>query len=198
MTNSARHKKLLSRISFIEKNLLPEIRTSGNYSKKETDLIRSYVLLAHAEIEAYFEEIATEKARKSLTYWIDGKKSSNCVISIMSFCGGELNWENKEDKVKIQSRVNKTIMHYINSLKKNNGIKSSNIKDILLPLGIDCNDLDQTWLNVMDDFGKLRGSFAHTTHSVQSQIDLKTEKDRINEQILPEISRLDILIKDIK
>ena len=64
MANSIRHKQLVSRIITIEKNLLPPIKINGNYTKQESDLIRSYVLLVHAEIEAYFEDVAINKAQR--------------------------------------------------------------------------------------------------------------------------------------
>lgn len=198
MVNSIRHKKLISRISFIESKLLPSIKISGNYTKKETDLIRSYVLLTHAEIESYFEDVASEKVKKSLESWINSRKRSSCLLSIMAFCAEEINWENRADKHKIESRIRVTTGHYINLLKNNHGVKSKNILKMLLPIGIEESELDQTWLAIMDDFGKKRGSFAHSSHSVQSQIDLKTERDRVKIHILPEIDKLDLLIKKIK
>jgi len=198
MANSLRHNKLLSRISAIENNLLPAIKISGNYTKKESDQIRSYVILVHAEIEAYFEDMASEKIQKSLDLWKTTRKKSNCLLSVMTFCAKDIIWDNKPDKNSIESRINKTVIHYINLLNKNHGVKSKNIRKILLPLGVEESDLDQTWLNIMDDFGKKRGSFAHTTHSVQSQIDLQSEKNRIDVQIIPEITRLDGIIRNLK
>lgn len=198
MANSSRHNKLLSRISAIERNLLPAVKISGNYTKKESDQIRSYVILVHAEIEAYFEDMASEKAQKSLDLWRTTRRKSNCLLSIMTFCAKDIIWDTKPDRHSIESRINKTVIHYLNLLGKNHGVKSKNIRKILLPLGVEESEFDQTWLNIMDDFGKKRGSFAHTTHSVQSQIDLQTEKNRVDVQIIPEITRLDEIIKSIK
>jgi hypothetical protein len=198
MANSARHKKLTSRISFIESELLPPIKLSGNYTKKESDLIRSYVILSHAEIESYFEDIASEVVTRSLQAWITSRRRSTCLLSIMTFCGEDIKWENRNDKNTIESRIRVTAGHYINLLKSNHGVKSKNILKILLPIGIEESSLDQTWLTIMDEFGKKRGSFAHSSHIVQAQIDLKTEKDRLNRYILPEIKTLDLLIKKIR
>lgn len=198
MANSSRHNRLLSRISSIERNLLPAVKISGNYTKKESDQIRSYVILVHAEIEAYFEDMASEKAQKSLDLWRTTRRKSNCLLSIMTFCAKDIIWDTKPDRNSIESRINKTVIHYLKLLGKNHGVKSKNIRKILLPLGVEESEFDQTWLNIMDDFGKKRGSFAHTTHSVQSQIDLQTEKNRVDVQIIPEITRLDEIIKSIK
>jgi hypothetical protein len=198
MANSSRHKKLKSRISFIESELLPPIKLSGNYTKKESDLIRSYVILSHAEIESYFEDIASEIVTRSLQAWITSRRRSTCLLSIMTFCGEDIKWENRNDKNTIETRIRVTAGHYINLLKSNHGVKSKNILKILLPIGIEESSLDQTWLIEMDAFGKKRGSFAHSSYIVQSQIDLKTEKDRLNLYILPAIETLDLLIKKIR
>lgn len=200
MANSQRHKQLLSRISQLESNLLPAIKINGNYTKKESDMIRSYVILSHAEIESYFEDIADSKVRKALNNWMNNRTKSNCLLAIMSFCTEEINWEKekKSDKEKLEFRINRVASHYLNKLNNNHGIKSNNLFNILLPIGIEAHEIDPTWLNTMDNFGSKRGQFAHTSSSVQSQIDLVTEKNNINNSILPEIGNIDELVKKLK
>jgi hypothetical protein len=200
MANSKRHNQLLSRIGQLESNLLPAPKINGNYTKKESDMIRSYVILTHAEIESYFEDIADSKIRKALSNWINNRTKSNCLLLVMSFCSEEINWdkEKKSDKEKLEFRIYRVANHYRNKLKNNNGIKSANLFNILLPVGIESQDIDPTWLSTMDNFGSKRGQFAHTSSSVQSQIDLVTEKNIINNSILPEIGNIDILVKNLK
>lgn len=198
MSNSIRLNKLFSRIKLIEKNLLPRIKISGNYTKKECDLIRSYVLLVHAEIESYFEDIAAEKVKKALEGWSASRKKSNCLLSIMAFCPMDSTFEKDANTKtnKLDFRVHKTVNYYLAQLEKNHGIKEQNLLDILLPLGIEINRIDATWLTTMDDFGKRRGFFAHTASSVHSIIDLATEQNSIN-LILPEIANIDLMIKKL-
>jgi len=131
MANSRKYNALISRIHFLENTILPNIKISGNYTKKESDLIRSYVLLVHAEIEYYFEDIAKEKVLKSLNKWVSNRKKSNCLLAIMSFCSPEINWDKKSkvDKIKLSYRINEVVRHYIGKLKKNNGVKESDIKN---------------------------------------------------------------------
>jgi hypothetical protein len=200
MPNSARYNKLVSRVTFIEKNLLPSEKVSGNYTRKEQDFIRAYILLVHAEIEAYFEDAVKEVVVKARNKWSAERKKSACLLGIMSFVATELNWEKESEtnRNSIEFRINKSVSHFIAKLNKNHGIKSDNIKSLLLPIGVENSELDQTWLNTMDSFGSTRGGIAHTTHSVQNQIDLKTEKDRINIYILPTIDTLDQTIRKIK
>ena len=199
MTDSQRHKKLLSRISQLESNLLPAPKINGNYTKKESDMIRSYVILSHAEIESYFEDIADSKVRKALSDWMTNRTKSNCLLAIMSYCSEEINWdkERKSDKEKLDFRINRVARHYLNKLNNNHGVKSTNILSILLPIGIESTEIDPTWLNTMDNFGSKRGQFAHTSSSVQSQIDLVTERNNIHNSIFPEIRNIDELVKKI-
>ena len=196
---SITYKRLISRITFLRKNILPPIKIRGNYTKKESDLIRSYVLLAHAEIESYFEDVARNKINKALKEWSMKRKKSNCLLAIMSFNVSDINWNKitKEEKRKIDFRINTTVLHYKNKLDNNHGIKSDNIYNILLPIGIESDQLDSTWLSTMDSFGNQRGTIAHSTIRVQEQIDLVTEKNNINRNIIPEIGNIDLLIKKI-
>lgn len=199
MANSRRYHTLTSRIRSLENTLLPPVKITGNYTKKESDLIRSYVLLVHAEIESYFEDIAKDKAQKSLSKWMSGRKKSNCLLAIMAFCSSEINWEkvSREDKTKFDFRINRVVRHYIDRLDKNNGVKAKDIRNILLPVGVEEHEIDDTWLNTMDSFGAKRGEIAHNTIRVQTQIDLVTQKNNVNHNILPEIQRLDTLLKAI-
>jgi hypothetical protein len=198
MVHSRRYNKLISRIRFIENSLLPNIRINGNYTKKESDLIRSYILLVHAEVESFLEDIAEEKALKCLRKWNNGRKRSNSLLSILAFCSSDIDWNKGQEHQKLTYRVNFTIKHYINQLKRNHGIKKNNILSILLPLGIEKSNIDSTWLITMESFGAQRGLIAHSTVSVQNQIDLVTEKNNINNLILPEIGTLDLAIKSLQ
>lgn len=199
MSNSRRYLRLINRISFLENNLLPRIKTTGNYTKKESDLIRSYVLLVHAEIESYFEDIAKEKILKAFAGWRNHRKKSNCLLSLMTFISHEINWDNRrlEDKKEIEFRINLIIKHYIEKINNNHGIKEDHICKLLLPIGVEISQIDDVWLNTMNNFGAQRGTIAHSTISVQNQIDLVTEKNNVNNNILPEINKLDIIIKAI-
>ena len=199
MAKSKRLNQLLSRLQFLENNILPAVRIDGNYTKKEQDLIRSYVLLSHAEIEAFLEDKAKEKVRKALSNWNVSRIKSNCLKSILSFTGNEIDFENDPNAKNLQYRINKTIAHYMNSVvDKNHGVKEKNILKILLPLGIELSDIDQTWLSVMESFGSTRGSIAHSSLQVQNRIDRNSELERINLQIVPELTNLDELIKKLK
>lgn len=196
MAKSKRLKQLLSRLDFLERNILPAQRLTGNYTKIERDLIKSFLLLAHAEIEAYFEDKVTEKVNKALDKWTNERKKSACLSAVLAFSGNELSYENirKVDSNNIEFRVNRAVSHYLGLVNKNNGVKEKDILNLIIPIGIELSELDNTWLSIMEAFGATRGNIAHKSNVVQQQLDRNTERDRIVNQILPEIERLDNLI----
>lgn len=200
MAKSRRLKQLEKRLLFLEGNILPENKVTGNYTKKEQDLIRSYVLLCHAEIEAFVEDKAKERMEKAHKSWRDSRKRSNCLKSVLAYTGNDIDFKNDQNAINnIEHRINRTVGHYLNSVvSRNHGIKEKNIVNLLLPLGLEYNELDQTWLSIMDAFGATRGNIAHNTSQVQNIIDRNTELNRIKNQILPELENIDDLIRRLK
>ena len=196
MPKSRRLSQLETRITYLERNLLPPPSTTGNYTKIQQDLIRSFVLLVHAEIEAYFEDVAREKVRKALSSWTATRKKSSCLKAVLAYSGNELSYETvkKVDSNNIAFRLNKAVNHFVSLIQKNHGVKENNLLSILIPLGVELSEIDPLWLSTMDAFGNLRGIIAHNSTSVHTLIDRNTEVQRINTQILPEVQRLDQLI----
>lgn len=184
MANSRRYIQFKNRIKAIERNLVPPIKPSGNYTKKEQDQIRSYLLLTHAEIEAYLEDIAESKAKSAFTKWKNARTKSNVLLALITFSKKALKGNN------IENRVHSALTSFIQSLNQNHGIKETNVLAILLPVGIEKSEIDQTWLNTITSFGKDRGEIAHTTAHVQQPLDPITIKTTI-QQITSEIQTID-------
>jgi len=188
MSNSRRYNTLLLRVARLEKNFLPQEKVAGNYTVKEMDSIRAYVVLVHAEIESYFEDIAIDKANKAVKNWRDNKKISMVLSNIIAFISPQMNWTKNDG---LDYRISRSASHYLNMIESNHGIKADNLKNILYPIGFEEDQFDSTWILTMDSFGSFRGHIAHSSHGVQSQIDMRTERDRINNIIIPEIKGID-------
>lgn len=191
MANTKRFNQLEKRITIIENSYLPKISPTGAYSNKEQDDLRAFLLLIHAEIESYFEEISENKVKTAFKNWKINRSKSNVLLSLVSFCGDDIHSKELED------RIHKSLTFYISKLKKNHGIKEKNILDILLPVGIEYNSIDATWLNTMTSFGTNRGEVAHSTAAVQQPLDPVTLKNTIT-LIMTEIKKIDQEIKKIK
>ncbi|MDH4029199.1 MAG: hypothetical protein OEU95_10250, partial [Nitrospirota bacterium] len=66
----------------------------------------------------------------------------------------------------------------------------------VIPLGINHNDIDATWLTTMDSYGNNRGLVAHKSSSVQKQIDKNDELKDV-EFILKGLEELDIKLRGL-
>lgn len=191
MANSQRYIQLENRIKVIEKLYLPSIKPSGNYTPKEQDDIRAYLLLVHAEVESYFEEISEKKAKEAFRKWKDTRVKSNVLLSLVSF------HENKISEHDIEVRVNKALSSFIYGLRHNHGIKEANVLAMLLPVGFEYSEIDTTWLNTITSFATSRGEIAHTAARVQQPLDPSTLKATV-QQILSEIKLIDEKLKKLR
>tara|TARA_B110000908_G_C9914479_1_gene296832 strand:- start:95 stop:457 length:363 start_codon:yes stop_codon:yes gene_type:complete len=86
---------------------------------------------------------------------------------------------NKKGKLSIEKIIQLTQDQFLNKIKLNHGIKDHNFKTLILPLGIDIDSLDQTWLTNLDSFGSKRGEVAHTSKYAQGSINPKDEFESV-------------------
>lgn len=190
MANTRRFDQLSKRISKIENSYLPAYNLAGNYTSKQYDDLRAYLLLAHAEIESYFEEISEKKAKDAFSKWQTNRTKSNVLIALVSFCEANLKGLSLED------RIHTALTSHINRLKMNHGIKEKNLCDILLPIGLEYSQIDVTWLSMMSSLGADRGKVAHSTVTVQQPLDPATLKNTLL-LILSEIKNVDEAVKKL-
>jgi len=203
--------KLKSRLRELKINMLPKkFSPTGDYNNRIQDRARGYRLLVHAEIEAYLEDVSRIVVNKKINEWKKNRIPSRILISFIAcYHSGWVEYDevhNEEITKLAKSRKNikeiieEVIDHaqqqYMNNIMTNHGVRKNNLKKIIIPLGIDMTDLDQTWLNDLDDFGKKRGDLAHKSKSTQSSIDPKVEYNRIS-NILEGLKELDKKIYEI-
>ena len=194
--NSSQYNNLCRRISKLDKSYLPtKYNPLGRYTKKEEDDIRAYSLLVHAEIESYFETICQIKAQYALSKWRNNNKYNSHILLSLS-CFIEHTQKVKDEKT-LELKLRKIVGIFCETIKNNNGIKEQNIKALLLPIGINENDLDATWLNTLNSFGITRGQFAHTGASVNIVPNHNDIKSNV-ENILLVLKDLDLVIKSLK
>ncbi len=134
--------ELENRIKEIESNLLPKINPLGTYTDAELDSIRAYVLLCHAEIECYIEDLARLLVI-TLEAELANPKAGNKFARYYA------------------NKVNANIGQVINT---NHGIKTENLKKMFEPFGFEEKDfdfIDSNFLPQMNAFGIRRGESAH-------------------------------------
>ena len=188
---------LRSRIRQLRDHFLPiTFDPTGTYSDSQVDHVRAFRLLAHAELEWYLEEIAVETANKAFDAWQHrGLVTRVLVAMVSSYADGKfrtpLQLQAMREEGDLKGRIEKCKNAFNTYAKgKNHGIREENILRLLLPLGIDETDIDQTWLSTTSSFGQSRGHSAHQSMKVYNPPDPKNELGIVN-QILEGLSDID-------
>ena len=206
MPESNKFKELRSRLRELRVNLLPKnFSPTGDYSKRHLDRARGYRLLAHAEIEAYMEDICRETVTIAVSRWKNDKKPSPVILALMAAYHSSWNAaeaSQKEEIIRIaksRKNISSSILdvielahlQFIQRVKDNHGIKDKNVKSMVLPTSIDIQDLDQTWLTNLDNFGRLRGEVAHKAIGAQGEINPQDEFNTVK-NLLDGLKDLDV------
>lgn len=188
--------KLLSdlqkRLSYLQQSLLPnEFNELGDYDNQTILLTEAYILLVHAEIESYIENVCLQLIQYVVRQWCNQSKTSPTLFCLLASYHHK--WVEQEGEPKrakdINEAINFAVAQYSNIIKSNHGIKYNDLKKMIIPTGINYDSLDTPWKNNMDSFGTLRGEIAHTSH-----------KNRLNSSVSPQdsLNKLNSLLDGIK
>jgi hypothetical protein len=212
MPKSVRFRTLTRELNKLKKQFLPKISPTGLYSDRQLARTLAYRVLAHAEIESYLEDRAWEVVLNAKSAWDNTGKTSHALICLLGFSSLTMDKPpdtlNKpirvgQDQHDKQLKISKKIALSVNSFRKvienNHGVKEKNILALLLPIGIDSDDLDSAWLATMNTFGKKRGIVAHTSATSYITVqppDPATELNTV-QQITQELFKIDQLINNL-
>ena len=190
MPVSTRFEEFKNRLEELRANMLPaEFSPTGEYSDADLDKARGYRLLVHAEIESYLEDISRSTVTKAIQKWKRDKKPSTLLIAFLA--SYHSSWSVNDEKsneeiiqisksrVNIKNSVDEVInlaqKQFITKVRENHGVKENNFKTLIIPTGIDIDDLDATWLTNLTNFGSSRGEIAHKTKRATGEINPKDE-----------------------
>ena len=208
MKNSNRFREMTLRLVELKEHLLPQkFSPTGDYTELQQDQARGYRLLAHAEIESYLEDIARAVVDASIKAWKNkGESTKQLVAFLACYHSGwiasdsvhnEQIVELARSRKNVRDSVNKIIdlahAQFIQRVKNNHGVKEENFLLLILPTGIDKDDLDQTWIANLNNFGSLRGAVAHNKKSITEQINPQDEYATVSD-LLKGLYDLDSLI----
>jgi len=199
MAQSVRFKALQRRIQeLISRFLPPAFSATGVYSAEELDKARAFRMLAHAEIEHFLEDRALEIADAAFNLFKTASRASRPLVHILTNVVGEQ--EGLPSKPGTQRTAltiaGRGLGQYRHKMLHNNGIRTDNLMQILLPVGVLESELDSAWLSTTDGFGAKRGLTAHTsavTHAIDPQDDHQTVQ-----QIMTGMADVDEMLNEIK
>jgi hypothetical protein len=184
---SKQYGDLVARLEQLRVHLLsflpapPAIRL---YSDQEIDSTRAYVVLAHAEIEAFCENRALERARIAKALHTQTGEIRPILRRVLShFLSKSLGtraglWIDVSNPP--ANALDAAFQSYQALVKGNNGIKRENLEKMLFPIGISESELSPGWLAQMSSFGTGRGLLAHSSARTQQALDPTTQLTAVN------------------
>lgn len=205
MARSVRFRELQKRLSELRRHMLPaEFSATGNYRPRELDRARGFRLLAHAEIEAFIEDITFSVAKASVSKWVHQQVVSDtlfCLIahyhSGFSIGSGQPATYPDVSRLKVKDAIQEVVTVALKQYRaihdNNHGVREENLCRLVLPIGVRKDDLDPLWITNLNEFGKSRGDVAHRAVGVQQQIDPRTEWQVVND-LLNGLKQLDELV----
>lgn len=212
MPVSTRFREMQARLTELRKHMLPsKFSPTGDYSDRQLDCARGYRVLVHAEIESYLEDVAREAVTNAIRAWKSDRKPSMIIVSFLA--AYHSGWDAKNERAnedivelaKARSRVKNTVdetidiaqKQYIKLVRDNQGVKENNFKGLILPLGVDFEKIDGTWLANLNNFGANRGETAHKTKRASGQINPKDEYNAVK-MLLKGLKELDEIILKVQ
>ena len=196
MPISSKYRGLRTRIRELRDHLLPKyFDPTGTYTDRQIDRARGFRLLAHAEIEAYLEEVVLETANKAFDAWRQRGVITQPLMSLVAYVElnlGEVPQTKQSGSPRdLNSRIERSKNSFNTYVKsRNHGITERNILRLLLPVGINEFDIDSVWLATTDSFGQSRGLTAHLSNQVYNPPDPRNEYEIVR-QILKGLSDVD-------
>jgi hypothetical protein len=198
MPESDKFITLKTQLDRLKDEFLPEISPTGSYSESQLSRTAAYRVLAHAEIEYYLEERAWTIVIDAKKAWETGK-TTRTLICLLGFSDltmdkppdtlkkpNNVKQDNHDKRLEITEKINSAIKSFKKVIDNNHGLKEKNILALLLPIGIDSNDLDpnNTWFATMNTFGEKRGLVAHksaTSYMTTQTPDPANELNTVNQ-----------------
>lgn len=211
MPKSVRFRTLTKELNRLKKQFLPTISPTGFYSNRQLARTLAYRVLAHAEIESYLEDRAWEVVIDAKKVWDSTGKTRRTLICLLGFSGLTMDEPPetlspkkgsktvKEEKVKIDKKIDLAIESFKRVIHQNHGVREDHILALLLPIGIDSDDLDPSWLATMNTFGENRGEIAHKSATSYKTIQPPDPGNELNTvtQITQELLKIDELINNL-
>ncbi len=206
MSLSSRFICLSDELNILRDHLLPKLfEPTGVYPDQQLTQTFAYSVLAHAEIEGYLEDRASEVVLNALKHWKETGTTCRTLISLIAFSGCKMDSppkflnQGQKDKLKLAKKLDCASTAFHTIIKNNHGLKEANILSLLLSIGVDSDDLDSTWLSTMNSFGETRGTIAHKSASfcrIKQQPDPKIALETI-EAILVGLEDVDKLFNKL-
>lgn len=164
---SAEYTTLSARLDDLTRTFVDfDIPVDRNPEPKELDMIASFKLLMHAELETFIEDRVSFAVRQSLDMWINRKLVTKCLLNLV------IRWYPYFEKDKniyslppttdvVKNLLELCSRRANDEIRENNGIKQHGFTKLAYSAGFLAEDLSGTLLASLESYGKTRGDVAH-------------------------------------
>ena len=140
--------------------------------------VQSFTLLAHAAFEEYLENIVRAAARDAMRELRKSGRISEVLTSLIATeAMAQVDGARPRRKISgslagdVKGFAREAVNSFERDIESNHGIRHENQRTLLLPIGIDPEELDLVAFNALDSFGRRRGAIAH-------RVMIRTEETR--------------------
>jgi len=150
------------------KSLLKGVPETQNSSTVHHLKVQSYIVLSHAAFEEYIENVAKIILDESVLNYNKNRLMNICIMSLVA-AEAVAQVDPSISRRSINEKVVRNLSKFINFAHKNHqnnisanlGIKLRDQKNLLIPVGLDPENVDSITAVTLDAFGTKRGGVAH-------------------------------------
>ncbi len=178
-------------------------RQETPYSRSELLKCRAFVVFAHAEIQVYFEAIASRVLARAERDWRRREKIGRVIAGLIAFSRSDSVCV-PDDPAKVSRKadfrkiIEGAFAKQREIIRGNNGIKRANVAKLLCPLGLFNDQFSEVFLIQLDQPGKRRGEMVHKSSrvSLQNIRDPFADEHQAILKLLDEVRAFDQTIRD--
>ena len=161
---SRRYTELRARVDDLKSRFIGiDMSFERDATDHEKDLIASFRLLVHAEVEMFIEDRVKGALAEDARAWRAdhklGKSLLNVLIEHLPAVAQDRKRVNNRDDLK--RRVEDCLARAIKEVDENNGIKRDTFLRLAFSAGILRDDVPEPLLTALDGYGRHRGDVAH-------------------------------------
>ena len=175
-----------------------EPRDDGAYTNQELLKCQAFIVFCHAEIQVYLETVSRRIMTEAKERWTSNAVYVRVIAALIAFRRQERVTVPQDPKrpsgiTDINEIIQRAFVSQTNSIAGNNGIKRANVAELLAPLGILPNDLEEPLLIQLDQIGSNRGDMVHKS----SRVSLRNIRDPFTDEqtgiynLITEIQKFD-------